>query len=55
MAVPSTRSAITTRARIPIEINVDEQKAAKWLQQGAQPTDTVARLFRRVGVLPEVK
>jgi small subunit ribosomal protein S16 len=39
----------------PIEINVDEEKAAQWLQKGALPTQTVARLFRRVGVLPEVK
>ena len=39
----------------PIEINVDEEKAAKWLKVGPQPTDTVARLFHRIGVLPEVK
>jgi small subunit ribosomal protein S16 len=39
----------------PIEINVDAEKATKWLKQGAQPSDTVARLFRRVGILPEVK
>ena len=37
----------------PIEINVDEAKAKDWLSKGAQPSDTVARLFRRVGVLPE--
>ncbi len=36
----------------PIEVNVDEQKARDWLSRGAQPSDTVARLFRRVGVLP---
>lgn len=39
----------------PIEINVDEAKARDWLSRGAQPSDTVARLFRRVGVLPDVK
>jgi small subunit ribosomal protein S16 len=38
----------------PIEIHVDEEKAQKWLKQGATPSDTVARLFRRVGILPEV-
>jgi small subunit ribosomal protein S16 len=38
----------------PIEIHVDEEKAQKWLKQGAKPSDTVARLFRRVGILPEV-
>ena len=39
----------------PIEINVDEGKARDWLSRGAQPSDTVARLFRRVGLLPEEK
>jgi small subunit ribosomal protein S16 len=37
----------------PIEINVDEEKARDWMSRGAKPSDTVARLFRRVGVLPE--
>ena len=36
----------------PVEINVDEAKAREWLGKGAQPSETVARLFRRVGVLP---
>ena len=39
----------------PIEINVDEEKARDWLSRGAKPSETVARLFRRVGVLPEEK
>ena len=38
----------------PIEIHVDEEKAQKWLKQGALPSDTVARLFRSVGILPKV-
>jgi len=38
----------------PIEIIVDEAKAKEWLGKGAQPSDTVARLFRRIGVLPEL-
>ena len=38
----------------PIEINVDEAKAKDWLSKGAQPSDTVARLFRRIGLLPEL-
>ena len=37
----------------PIEINVNEDKARDWLSRGAKPSDTVARLFRRVGILPE--
>jgi small subunit ribosomal protein S16 len=37
----------------PIEIKVDEEKARNWLSRGAQPSDTVARLFRSIGILPE--
>ena len=40
--------------REPIEINVDAAKAAHWLEKGATPTDTVERLFRRVGILPDL-
>ena len=39
----------------PIEINVDEAKARDWLSRGAKPSDTVERLFRRVGILPEAE
>lgn len=38
----------------PVEIKVDEAKARDWLSKGAKPSDTVARLFRRVGVMPEL-
>jgi small subunit ribosomal protein S16 len=38
----------------PIEINVDAEKATQWLQKGATPTETVERLFRRVGILPDL-
>lgn len=38
----------------PVEINVDEAKAREWLSKGAQPSDTVARLFRSVGVMPQL-
>ena len=34
----------------PAEIKVDVEKAQKWLSNGAQPTDTVKRLFDRVGL-----
>jgi len=37
----------------PIEIKVDEAKARDWMSRGAKPSDTVERLFRRVGILPE--
>jgi small subunit ribosomal protein S16 len=39
----------------PIELNIDEAKAKDWLAKGAQPSDTVARLLRRAGVLPAAK
>lgn len=39
----------------PIELQIDEAKAKAWLAKGAQPSDTVARLFRSAGVLPAAK
>lgn len=35
----------------PAQINVDTELALKWLQQGAQPTDTVRNLLSKAGVL----
>lgn len=31
-------------------IKIDEEKALKWLQLGAQPTDTVKSLFTKCGI-----
>ena len=39
----------------PEEINIDEEKALNWLKQGAQPTDTAARLLNKVGILEKFK
>jgi small subunit ribosomal protein S16 len=39
----------------PIELKIDAERAMKWLAQGAQPSDTVARLFRSAGILPAAK
>ena len=39
----------------PVEFVVDEDKAKAWLAKGAQPSDTVARLFRASGILPAAK
>ena len=36
----------------PIELNVDADKAKAWLAKGAQPSDTVLRLFKQAGILP---
>jgi small subunit ribosomal protein S16 len=39
----------------PIELNIDQAKAKDWLSKGAQPSDTVRRLFKQAGVLPGQK
>jgi small subunit ribosomal protein S16 len=39
----------------PETINIDEEKALKWLRQGAQPTDTVRSLFSKLGIMDKVK
>jgi small subunit ribosomal protein S16 len=39
----------------PVEVKIDEDKARQWLAKGAQPSNTVARLFRAAGILPAAK
>ena len=39
----------------PVELNIDADKARAWLDKGAQPSDTVLRLFRRAGIVPAAK
>jgi small subunit ribosomal protein S16 len=39
----------------PIEVNIDADKAKAWLAKGAQPSDTVLRLFRNAGIVPAEK
>ena len=34
----------------PKEIKINEEKANKWLQNGAQPTDVVKKLFVKAGI-----
>ena len=34
----------------PAEIKIDEELALKWLSNGAEPTDTVKNLFKKVGI-----
>ena len=34
----------------PMAFRVDEDAAKKWLANGAQPTETVARLFKQAGI-----
>ncbi len=35
----------------PIEIKIDAEKAQNWLKNGAQPSDTVKALFKKVGII----
>ena len=34
----------------PSVVKIDEEAAKKWLQTGAQPTETVAKLFKQAGI-----
>ncbi len=35
----------------PAEVKIDEELANKWLDNGAQPTDTVRDLLKKQGIL----
>lgn len=35
----------------PVDVRIDEDKALKWLQTGAQPSDTVRNLFSKAGIM----
>ena len=35
----------------PAELNVDNEKAAQWIKNGAQPTDTVRGLLKKSGAI----
>ena len=65
MVVADSRSARDSRAietighynprTEPVEVNIDADKAKAWLAKGAQPSETVERLFRNAGILPADK
>ena len=38
----------------PAEIKIDKETAIKWIENGAQPTDTVRSLFRKNGILKDI-
>jgi small subunit ribosomal protein S16 len=38
----------------PATVKIDEEKALKWLGNGAQPSDVVRKLFRQAGILQKV-
>ncbi len=35
----------------PAEIKIDKEKVEKWLQTGAQPTDSVKSLLKKSGII----
>lgn len=35
----------------PAKVNIDAEKALKWIKNGAQPTDTVKSLLKKSGVI----
>ena len=35
----------------PALVKINEELAKKWLQNGAQPTETVTRLFKNAGII----
>jgi small subunit ribosomal protein S16 len=37
----------------PTEIKIDAEKAKKWLDNGAQPSDTVRSLLKKSGIIEE--
>ncbi len=39
----------------PETVVIDEEKALYWLGQGAQPTDTAARLLSKMGIIEKFK
>ncbi|HHY04338.1 MAG TPA: 30S ribosomal protein S16 [Thermoanaerobacterales bacterium] len=39
----------------PVEVNINEEKAADWLNKGAKPTDTVKHLFEVAGIQTNAK
>ncbi len=37
--------------RDPVDLVVDAEKAKKWMQNGAQPSDTVRALLKKAGAI----
>ena len=38
------------RTKDPSEFKVDEEAAKKWLNNGAQPTEVVSKIFKAAGI-----
>ncbi len=40
--------------REPAEVNINDDKALKWMLDGAKPSDTVRNLFSREGLMEKL-
>ena len=38
----------------PVDVKINDEKANKWLKDGAQPTDTVKALFKKQGIIEHI-
>jgi small subunit ribosomal protein S16 len=38
----------------PVDFKIDEEKALKWMLDGAKPSDTVRNLFSKVGLMEKL-
>ena len=47
--------AILKKIKNSYALKIDNEKANKWLENGAKPTDTVNRLFKENGIYDEVE
>lgn len=43
------------RSKEEEQFHIDEEKALKWLANGAQPTDTVKSMFKQLGLNEKAK
>ena len=39
----------------PTTFDINKEEAAKWLKNGAQPTDTIAKYFVKLGIMKSLK
>ena len=39
----------------PSEVKIDEDLALKWLRQGAQPSESVSAMLKKLGIMDKVK
>ncbi len=55
MVNSSKRLVTTTQLVSQIVVKINDERAIKWLNDGAQPTDTVKDLFKKFGVYEKLE